>query len=157
MSQRESLEEHLMALAFLSERWPFLRQKKVVSLIKTTRLVRILEVLGSYLKKYKTLKSERLAKMLPPELVEIYNGFYLLDLAVLLKDDDRLEGELERTLLRLESLDLREKLIEISRQISLLEKKHKKTSAEKKQLESLTSKFRNLSLKLFKKTKEQEN
>ncbi|MGB9706493.1 MAG: DNA primase, partial [Microgenomates group bacterium] len=56
-NRQEVLEEHLLALGFQSEKWQWLRKRRVLSLVKTPRFLRILEVLGDYLKKYKTLDS----------------------------------------------------------------------------------------------------
>jgi DNA primase len=64
-SRRETLEAHLMALAFQSKQWDFLLKRKVANLIKTPRFARIIEVLSRHLKKFKTYQSDRLAKDLP--------------------------------------------------------------------------------------------
>jgi DNA primase len=147
-SRRESLEAHLLALAFQSGQWLFLRKKAVMGLVKTPRYARIIASLNRYFKKSKTFKSERLAKMLPAELVEVFNGFYLQDLTDLLKNENQVEKELVITVGQMETLDLKEKLSEISREISQLERKKTLKQAEKKQLDSFTKKFRDLSQEL---------
>jgi len=147
-SRREILEEHLLALAFQTDNWSFLRKRRVVRLVKTPRFVRILEFLARYLKRYKTLKSERLAKTLPAELRETFDQFYLLDLADLVDDDEKIVQEFEKTLYQLEKLDLKERLREISARISAIEKKKKPTEKEKKQLQKWDQEFRDLSQQL---------
>jgi len=142
--RREILEEHLLALCFQSENWQWLRKRKVLSLVKTPRFLRILEVLGEYFKKYKTLKTEKLAAMLPPELEESFNQLYLLDLEAILRDEDKLLGEFQNTLYQLEKLHLKEELKALAREIEKLEKQKDQT----KKVEKLSSEFRDLGKKL---------
>ena len=148
LSRREVLEEHLLALGFQSENWLLLQKRKVRSLVKTPRFVRILEVLAKYLKRYKTFKSDRLGRMLAPELIEAFNRFYLLNLADLVGDKEKFKSEWSKTITRLEKLDLREQLREISARIRRLERKKVLTKKEKAQLEKLSQKFADLSLRL---------
>lgn len=147
-SRREILEEHLLALAFQANMWSFLRKKRVLAIAKTPRFCRIIEILGKYLKKYKDLKSERLAKMLPAELVQVFDKLYLLDSGRLIDKEDSVEKELEMTLSELEKLTLREDLQDISNQIKALEKERKPGKKEKASLKKLNERFRDLSLKL---------
>jgi len=148
LSRREILEEHTLALAFQSNQWEFLRKRKVTSLVKTPRFTRILEATAKYLKRYKTFESERLAKMLPAELKETFDKFYLLDLSGILKDEEKLAKEFEKTLYQLEKLDLKEQLKAISEKIKGIEKKKEIDKKEKKQLKNLDREFRDLSKKL---------
>jgi DNA primase len=94
-NRRELLEEHLLALGFQSGDWQSLRKRKVAGLVKTLRLVKILEALAQYLKKYKTFESSRLVKMLPPELTDGFNRLYLADIADIVSDEDKLENQKE--------------------------------------------------------------
>jgi DNA primase len=144
--RREILEEHLLALAFQSGNWQWLRKRKTLSLVETPRFARILEVVGEYLKKHKTLNSQKLAAMLPPELEENFNQLYLLDLEVILRDEDKLVGEFQKTLYQLEKLHLKEKLKNLAREIEKLEKQKDQT----KKVEKLSSEFRDLGKKLAK-------
>jgi len=147
-SRREILEEHFLGLCFQSENWAFLRKRKIYSLIKTPRFARILETLGQYLKRFKGLKSERLAKMLAPELLASFNQLYLLDLSDLVKDETKFERELVKAVQQLEMLNLKEKLEEIAAKIKTLEEKSKLTGKELKTLDKLNLEFSQLSQEL---------
>lgn len=147
-SRREILEAHLLGLAFQAEKWPFLRKKAVLTLIKTPRFVRILEHLGKYLKRFKSFKSESLAKMLPPELRPTFDQLYLLDMASLIEDEDKFQREWEKTMVQLTELDLKETLSQLSVQIETLEKKGRLGKKEMVRLDKLNEKFRHLSQKL---------
>ena len=147
-TRREILEEHLLGLALQAEKWSFLRKREVLNLIKTPRFTRILEHLGKYLKSNKILKSERLAKMLAPELVPSFNQFYLLDLADLIQDEQKFQREWEKTLNQLEEFNLKEDLRELAVQIKTLEKKGRLTVKETTRLDKFNEEFRNLSQKL---------
>lgn len=142
--RREILEEHLLVLCFQSENWAWLRKRKPLSLVKTPRFLRILESLGDYLKKYKTLDSERLTKMLAPELKESFNQLYLFDLGNLAKDEDKLKSEFQETIRQLEKFSLKEKLKQIAEEIENLEKE--KSSSSK--LDKLNEEFRDLGARL---------
>ncbi len=148
MSRREILEEHLLAMAFQSENWQLLRKRKVSRLVKTPRFARMIDVLGKYFKRYKTLDSQRFAKMLPAELKEAFDKLYLLELADLIEDEDKLKKELFRTERELRKLGLREELKEISRQIGELERREKRTKVERDKLKRLHEQFRDLSAEL---------
>jgi len=150
-SRHEILEEHLLALAFQSEKWQFLRKKQVQASIQTPRFRRVVEILGKYLKKYKSLESDRLAKMLPAEIAQVFDKLYLLDLGRLIDKEDLVNKELEKTLSELEKLNLRENLKEISNQIKALEKEEKPGKKEKAKLKKLNVEFRDLSAKLAEK------
>lgn len=156
ISRRERLEEYLLALAFQAKQWALLRKRKVNQLVKTPRFKGILVILAKYFKRYKTLESERLAKMLPAELVTIFNRLYLLDLALLLKDEAKLEQEFNQTLFQLERLDLKEELSQVSTKIRALERKKKSTAQEKKEAKQWDRKFRDLSQQLAELDKKKE-
>lgn len=147
-SRREILEEHLLGLCFQSENWSLLRKRKISSLVKTPRFARILETLGQYLKRFKSLKSERLAKILAPELVVTFNQLYLLDLSDLVKDETKFERELVKIVQQLEKFNLKEKLKELADKIKALEKKGKLTGKELKTLDKLNQEFSELSHEL---------
>lgn len=145
---REFLEEYLLALAFQADRWDWLVKKKISRLVKTARFVSLLEKLTQYLKQYKTFRSERLAKMLPAELREIFDRLYLVDFADLLEDQQVLDREGDKIISRLENFELRERLQEINRMIGDLERKKELLPQEEKQLEKLTREFRDFSRQL---------
>ena len=147
-SRREILEEYLLALGFQSGNWAWLGKRNFISLVKSYRFVRILETLKDYLKRYKTIESNRLAKMLGSELLETFNKLYLIDIGDLLEDEEKLKEEYQKSLLRLEKIDLTEKLSQISDKIKSLEKQKGLTEEEQKKLEKLNEEFRDLSVKL---------
>ena len=143
-SRREVIEEHLLALAFQGKKWAFLRQRKVSSLVKTPRFQPILETLGKYLKKTKSLKTSRLAKMLPAELVEVFNKLYLHDFGKIVETEEEVEKELKKTLSELEKLNLKEELGKISSAMKDLEKQPKPDQKTKGKLRKLNERFRDL-------------
>ncbi|HUV42853.1 MAG TPA: DNA primase [Patescibacteria group bacterium] len=150
LSRQEILEEHLLALAFQSGNWPLLRKRKIQALIKTSHFQKIVEVLGKYLKRYKTFESQRLAKLLPAELKETFDKLYLLEMVDLLENEEKLEKEIEKTKKELEKLDSRGRLREIGQEISGSERKEKPNQTEKKKLNKLHEQFRDLSGELAK-------
>jgi len=152
--RREMMEEYLLALAFQSGQWNDLRKKTVSKLIKTYRLKRILDTLKDYFKKFKTVDSEKLAKMLDAELVVTFNRFYLIDLSDLIDNEEKLQHEFDKTLSRLEQVDLVEKLKTISDKIKDLEKQPKLTASQGKELDVFNEEFRDLSSKLVSLQKE---
>lgn len=146
--RQERFEEHLLAMAFQSGRWPLLKKRAVRKLVRTPRLTGILEVLTDYFKRFKTCKSERLAKMMPAELIPAFNQLYLLDLATIIEDEERLLDEFQVTLERLEELELRQQLKALSLLIKKGERKEKTTPEERRALRAADEEFRDLSLRL---------
>jgi len=146
---REILEEYFLSLVFQSGHWEALKKKKITDLFQTHRFLKILEILGDYLKSYKTNNSERLAKMIGPELVETFNKFYLIDLGNLIEDEAKYKQELAKITSRLEKIDLVEKLTEISGKIKALEKEEELSTEDQKKASKLNEEFRDLSSKLL--------
>ncbi|TSC53775.1 MAG: DNA primase, partial [Microgenomates group bacterium LiPW_31] len=158
-TRREIVEEYLLALCFQSGKWSNLQKREVLSLVMTPRFAGILGILTTYLKKYKGRKipsesrpkgweSERLAKMLPAELVEVFNQLYLLSLGDLVTDEEKFEGEFQKTLSLLREINLREKLKEISQKIRQLEAMEKPSKQDKEKLKTLGQEFRDLTTHL---------
>ena len=146
--KREVLEDYLLSLAFQSGQWDLLRKRNLTNLIKTYRLSKILATLKDYFQHYQKVNSERLAKMLEPELLESFNQFYLVDLGDLFDDEEKFDKEFNKTLKRLEKIDLMEKLGEISGKIKTLEKEAKLSSEGQKKLKKYHEEFRDLSSNL---------
>ncbi len=153
-SRREVLEEYLLALGFQTGNWLALGKRKVRYLIKTPRFSTILEVLVNYLKKFKTIKSERLVKMLPPELQETFNQLYLLELPSIVEEEEGFREEFRKTILRLEKLNIRQRLAEIGEEIKRWEQES--SLDRQKKIDRLNCEFRDLSLKLKEIEKEME-
>lgn len=142
-SRREVLEEYLLSLLFQSGRWKALRSRRIKPLVKLAKFARIIEILGKYLKKYKKLNSQRLSKMLPAELKEAFDLLYLKELSDTIDDEEMLEKEIEKVVLELGKLDLKESLKEVAEKIKDLEKGQEK--GQKKKLDGLYEEFRDLS------------
>lgn len=151
--RQEALEEYLLSLAFQSGQWDLLKKRKIVSLIKTHRFVRILELLKDYFQHYQKVNSEKFAKKLEPELLETFNHFYLIDLGDLLEDEEKFQKEFSKIVARLEKIDLVRNLEEISGKIKSLEKEKQLSPENKKILQKHHEDFRDLSshLKSFEK------
>jgi DNA primase len=147
-TRREILEEYLLSLVFQSGQWDLLRKRNVANLVKTYRLAKILATLKDYFQRHQKINSERLAKMLEPELVETFNQLYLVDLGDLFESEERFEKEFAKILKRLRRIDLMEKLGDISGKIKTLEKENKLSSEEKKKLKKYHEEFRDLSSNL---------
>ena len=86
--------------------------------------------------------------MIGPELVEIFDKFYLVDLGGLIEDEAKYKQELAKITSRLEKIDLVEKLMEISVKIKALEKEEDLSSEDQKKAVKLNEEFRDLSSKL---------
>jgi len=142
--RREVLEEYLLALGFQSGKWKLLAKKKVLSLLRISRFLKVLETLRYYLKEYKVIDSQRLEKMIPPELMEAFNRLYLLDVESVLRDEEGFNKEFQKTLLELERLCIREEMEKITKEMERVENQGKGGRV----LEELSSKFRALGLKL---------
>jgi len=142
--RREILEEYLLALGFQSANWDWLVKRKVFTLVRTLKFVRILEILKEYLKKYQKANSQKLAKLIPPELEETFNRLYLLDLESVLQDDDKTKKEFQKTLLELEKIYVKEQLKQLAEEIKKLESQPE----GEKVLEKLSNKFRDLGARL---------
>ena len=139
------LEEYLLALCLQTGSWSLLTKKRVRELIKNPATLRIIEGLKKYLKKFKVIKSRRLAKMLPLELQEIFNQAYFYDLGDWIEDEEKVKTEIERTLRDLENLMTKDKLRLLSQKIKDLEKNKDKSG----ELERLSEEFRKFSAKIL--------
>jgi len=153
-SQAEILEEHLLALAFQAKKWELLRKREVLSLVKTARFVRILEILAQYLKRFKTQESDRLAKKLPAELKETFNQLYFFDLSEVIEDEEKFNQEWAKAIKRLKKLGLKERLTKIAEEVKILEAKKNPKANEKKRLKKLDSELKKISQQVAKLEKE---
>jgi len=147
-NRREILEQHLLALALQSGQWPLLRKRAVLKLIKTSRFVSILQAISQYLKKSSDCQSERLAKMLAPEVVPTFNQLYLLDMMGLINDETKFQREWGKALNQLVKVDVHEKMARLGNKIRQLERQGRLTQQETARLDKFNDKFRNLSQEL---------
>jgi len=143
-TSKEILEEYFLALCLQSKEWKVLARKKTRSLIDNPAFLTIAGETEKYLKKYKTLKAERLAEAIPAELVEIFNRLYLFDLGDFFEDAQKVEKEIGKTIERLEEMKIRAKLIKLAREVKVL----KKEKGSKAKLIELNREFNELSAKL---------
>ena len=146
--RREILEEHLMALVFQTGKIETLLKPGVRKMIKTPAHEKIRELLKEYFKKRKKFDSQRFAQMLPAELIEIFNYFYLLDLGEKIEEEDWINKEMATTLLEIEKDDLRTEFKELAKKLAELEKEGKIREFKRAEKE-----FRQLSSRLSELTK----
>lgn len=144
-SRREILEGYLFALALQGEEPEILLQRNVKTTIRLPALVRMIALLDQLLTANKTKKfnSQKLTKILPSELLEIFNNFYLIDFGEKIFDKKWLQQEKEKTLHELKKVDLQEKLKDLSLQIAHLEERGKE-----QEVEELKEKFLHFSRQL---------
>ncbi|MBN1263449.1 MAG: DNA primase [Candidatus Pacebacteria bacterium] len=143
-TRQEVLEEYLLSLCFQSNRWSDLTKKSVKKLITVPAYKRIIKMLKQYFGKHQSPQGELLVKMLPAELIEIYNQFYLNDLGDWLTDGAEVKKEIKKTIQGLKKTRIKTRLKELAREIALLEK----DKDQEAKLEELNQKFRRLSAKL---------
>jgi DNA primase len=142
--RQEVLEEYLFALCLQSKNWSVLTKRRVKKLITSPAFLGIAEKISKYLKKYKTIKSERLAKMLPAELTEIFDRLYLYDLGDWLEKEEKVKKEIAQTIRELEKISLKKRLSLISQKIKELERE----KGDPKEIKKLNEEFRDFSTKL---------
>jgi len=136
--RREILEEYLFALLFQDSQPESLLAPEVKRLVSVPALRRIVEHLEKYFAgKTKKFTSEKFAKSLPNELLEIFNNFYLVDLDKQISDKAWFGREKEKTFNNLEEIDLREKIKNLSAEIKKLEKEGKETNEAKRRFSLL--------------------
>jgi len=150
LTRREILEQHLLALCFQAGKWPALRKKEVVALVKVPRFGRIIEVLGEYLKESKIADSAALGQKLPEELLETFNHLYLVDLGDLVTDEEEFAKEFLLTMTQLKNFDLKEKLKQREEEIKMLENKKPFAASDQEKLDQLQAEFRDLASNLDK-------
>lgn len=144
-SRREILEEYLLALFFQSRQETALLETEIKKNLVSPAMKRIIGYLETFLQKKKKFSSEGFAKILPSELLEIFNSFYLTDFGVRLEDKKWLEKEKGKGLQELEEVNLREQTKALGLEISRLEKEGKE-----KELEEVKKRFLRLSHQLGK-------
>lgn len=144
-SHQEVLEEYLFALAFQSDEPQFLIDPSVKTLIKTLAATRIIDCLEEFSLKKKKFNSQEFTKLLPAELLDIFNNAYLFDFDQQIADPNWVTLEREKILFELQKHEIQEKLKAISLKMNGLDEK--KNSEE---FEELKKKFLRLSQKLVK-------
>jgi len=145
-SRRDLLEEYLLAILFQSGGKTLMEGiKKAEDWIKEPANKRILVLLENYLEKKKTkFELKKFGKSLPEELSETFSRLCLLDLEKLLEDTSRKDREVEKAIVELEKLTLRERFKEISEEIGKLEKEGKEEEIGKleKELKELSERLK---------------
>lgn len=128
--RRELLEEYLLSLCFQFGKTEILLEKTTKDLIKILAYGKIIDILESFLKEKRKFISSDFSSILPAELTEIFNNFYLYDLGNKIDDDSWLDVEVDRTKTELKILKLKDLLLKISELIRTLEKEGKSGSPE---------------------------
>lgn len=140
----ELLEEYILSLCFQSGKVEYIFEKGVRDLLRHVGYRRIILLLEDFLKKNK-FSSDSFSKILPPELIDLFNDFYLIDFGEHQEDESWVEQELQKALKELEILKIKEDLLKISEDIRNLEKKGKTKGEEWKEAKQ---KFKKLSERL---------
>ncbi|MCG2691601.1 DNA primase, partial [Microgenomates group bacterium] len=135
-TRQERLEEYLLALILQADK----EMKKFVSLVKPeewgeTVIKKILEQLQQWFKKDKEWEINKFVRSLTEELVAQVDAAYLLDLGRLTEDRDRLEREIEKTLLDIKRLNIKQKLERLAKEINQAEKEKDRVKLSKLQKE----------------------
>lgn len=135
-TRQERLEEYLLALILQADK----EMKKFTSLVKPedwseTVIKKILEQLQQWFKKDKEWGINKFVKSLTEELTAQVDAAYLLDLGRLTEDRDRLEREVEKTLGEIKRLNIKQKLEQLSKEISQAEKVKDRVKLSKLQKE----------------------
>ena len=125
-AREELLEEYLLALFFQTDSPQDLLETKIRKLISSSPFRRITDQLESFLKTNSgKFKSEKFARELPSELLEIFNQFYLVDFQRRLENESWVEREKTKTKTLLEELTVRSQLKQSSDEIARMEKEGK--------------------------------
>jgi len=143
-SRPELLEEYLLALCFQSGKVEILLEKRLESLFRIPGHRRIVELLKDFLKK-KKFSSPEFSSTLPPELISLFNNFYLFDLGEKIEDEEWVSLEAEKTATEIEILKIKDELTAISGEIRKLEKEGKSGGKDWKKAQQ---EFKKLSLQL---------
>lgn len=135
-TREERLEEYLLALILQADK----EMKKFVSLVKPeewgeTVIKKILEQLQRWFEKDKEWEINKFVRSLAEELVAQVDAAYLLDLGRPTEDRDRLEREIEKTLVEIKRLNIKQKLEKLSREINQAEKEKDRLKLNKLQKE----------------------
>lgn len=142
-SRQEVLEEYFFSLILQKGDYQGLLGSKMKKLVETPALKRMLAYFEKFFEKKKKFASEKFAQTLPPELLEIFNNFYLFDFEGKTTDERWFEQEKKRIILVLERIFIQEALKKLSLEIKEFEKKE-----DEKGLEKTKEKFTHLSRKL---------
>ncbi|MDO8551412.1 MAG: DNA primase [bacterium] len=130
-ARAQILQEYLLALVFQSGQGKILLEPALRKMVIYSPYQKILGALAEYLKeKEGEFDSQEFAAILPPELLEIYNHFYLVDFAFDPKDSEQFRKEKEKVLLGLEEIEVRQKMKETGSRMAVLEKEGKEEEME---------------------------
>jgi DNA primase len=137
--RRLLLEEELISLIFSSRLWDYLSKEVVIDLISHPRLAKILFQAREYLKTNEPMDIKAFFESLPEELKPGFeNIFFLVE-----EETGFDEGDIQETISELSREDCRQKLTEISNQLTDSEKK-----GNEEEVEKLEQKYVQISKKL---------
>ncbi len=137
-TRRQLLEEELLSLAFNFD-LNILKDKKVTSLIKTPINKKILNEYIKYTKNKKEIQLTEFAKVLPKELMDAFSKIVLIDMEELEGYEDKQNNEIKLVIRELKTIDIKQKLEVLEKDISKHEKKK-----DKKNLQKTKKEFRDL-------------
>jgi len=141
-TRQEKLEELLLAFILQGETEKLLKQIDL-KIIQTNAVKKIIKALKKYLKDIKKFKINLFAKKLPQELIETLDNAYLLDIKEILKDEEVLKNQFEKTKKELQKISCRGQICQLVEKIREQEK-----NGGSKKMQELTKKFSKISQKL---------
>jgi DNA primase len=132
-TRRELLEERLLSVGFRFDP-TLLPKREFKSLVKGPLCSRILEELGTYLKKNKQFDPSIFASKLPKELVDGFTEMVLKDIEDIDEEKPKtLEHELEVIKKELKTAEVKTELEKVAEKIQALEEKKEKIKLKKEQ------------------------
>jgi len=123
--RQETLADYFFSICFQHGREKLLLKQELSKFIILPAQKRLVRFLKKYFKKNKKFVSRRFAQSLPPELLEIFNGFYLSPLPNKLANKGDLEKEIEKTEKELKLAFWRQEIARLSKEVVLKEKEGK--------------------------------
>jgi DNA primase len=138
-NRRLLLEEELVSLIIISKEWDYLDNEKILNLITTPRLKKILEEAGEYRQKTESFILRDFFQNLPGELKPGFEKLIFLEEA----NEDVSREEIKETIEELTKEACRNQLAEISKKIKRCEQEGKK-----EEVQNLEQKYVEVSKKL---------
>ena len=123
--RQETLVYYFFSICFQHGKEKLLLDQGLSKFIILPAQKRLVHFLKKYFKKNKKFVSRRFAQSLPPELLEIFNGFYLNPLPNKLTDKGDLKKEIEKTEKELKLAFWRQEIACLSKEVVLREREGK--------------------------------
>jgi len=132
--RQETLVHYLFSICFQHGKEKLLLDQELSEFIILPAQKRLVRFLKKYFKENKKFVSHRFAQSLPPELLEIFNGFYLNPLPNKLIDKGDLKKEIEKIERELKLVFWRQEIARLSKEVVLKEKEGKDKDVAKLQI-----------------------